>query len=326
MPYVHLSSTERGQIQAFTEQGLSCRAIARRLWRSPSTICRELKRNGGANYCAARAQTRYVGARKECRRTCSLDYPPLRRYLYAKITEGWSPEQVSGRLWLDFPGQPRMRVSHETIYRSLYADPRLGNVFVGHLRQRRPRRRKRGARKPTRPFIPNRVSIEARPSEVDTLSRYGDWEGDLILGANQKGAVLTLVDRKSLLLRAKNVLSKHAQGVAQAVTEALNPLPATWRNTITFDNGSEFAHHEAMTAQLGTAVYFAHPYSAWERARNENTNGLLRQYIPKRASMANLTHKLLQHYVDEINNRPRKKLGYRTPKEIALENDVALTP
>lgn len=327
MPNTHLTPMERGSIEALLKEGLKQAEIARRLGRSPSTISRELARNrvNGKAYVASGAQKRYEDEREACRRTCSLDHEPLRRYLYDKLSDGYSPEQISGRLWLDFPGQPRMRVSHETIYRSLYADPKL-HYLLGYLRQRRPRRRKRGERKPVRPMIPNRVSIEARPEAVNALERFGDWEGDLILGSNQQGAVVTLVDRKSLYLRAQFVPSKHANLVAQAVTDALAPIPATWRNTITFDNGSEFAHHETMTQNLGIEVYFAHPYSSWERARNENTNGLLRQYLPKKTSFETLDDKRLQIYVNELNNRPRKKLSYQTPQEVFQNLTVALAP
>lgn len=328
MPYHHLTPMERGQIQALVERGESFRAIARSVGRSPSTICREVARNGGRGraYEADRSQSRYQRVRKACRRTLSLSHLPLRRYPYEKISAGWSPEQVSGRLWLDFPGQPRMRVSHETIYRSLYADEKLGNVLLGHLRQRRPRRRKRGERRPTRPLIPNRVGIEARPVEVNQRARYGDWEGDLMIGAQQQGAVLTLVERKSLYLSAKSLASRHAAGVAKAAIDALIWLPKNLCRTITFDNGSEFAHHESMTDALGAAIYFAHPYSAWERGCNENINGLLRQYLPKTTTFKDLSDQRLQHYVNELNDRPRKKLRYRTPTEVFLEHAVALAP
>ena len=326
MPYHHLTPMQRGQIQALFSQGLSQRLIARELDRNPSTICRELSRNGArrGGYDALRAQQRYDGVRKASRRSSSLGHLPLRRYVFDKMTEGWSPEQVAGRLWLDFPGQPRMRISHETLYRNLYNDEKLGNALIGCLRQRRPRRRKRGDRRPTRPFIPNRVGIEARPPQVDALQRYGDWEGDLMIGGNQEGAIVTLVERKSLLLCATPLPSRHAPGVAQAVIDALGPFPAHWVRTITFDNGSEFAHHETMAQALQGDIYFAHPYAAYERARNENTNGLLRQYYPKKTSLANLDHKQFRSVINEINNRPRKTLGYRTPYEVFTGHAVAL--
>ena len=325
MPYHHLSAIERGQVQVFLDQGQSLRATARALGRSPSTISREVARNGGVGkYRCEKAQARYKEARRASRRTCTLAYLPLRRYLVDKMTDGWSPEQVSGRLWWDCPGQPRMRVSHETIYRSLYRDEKLRNILLGCLRQRHPRRRRRGERRPTRPFIPNRVGIEARPPQVQTLERYGDWEGDLIIGAQQQGAILTLVERKSLLLRAHWLPSRHARGVAKAVVAALGEFPKAWRRTITFDNGSEFAHHEAMAQDLDLDIYFAHPYAAYERGCNENTNGLLRQYLPKGTSFISLPNSQLQRYVEELNDRPRKKLEYRTPNEVANLNNVAL--
>lgn len=327
MPYTHLTPMERGQIQAFVFEGKSRRAIARFLGRSPSTISRELRRHAHPtqDYEASRAQQRYLNSRKECRRTSSLDYLPLRRYLFDKMSDAWSPEQVSGRLWLDFPGQPRMRVSHETIYRALYSDEKL-KPLRGCLRQRRPRRRRKGERRPVRPMIPNRVGIEDRPDEVDSLARYGDWEGDLIIGAGQQGAVVTLVERKSLLIRAWRVTSRHAALVAQAIITALKPLPAQWLNTITFDNGSEFAHHGKVGQTLGVDIYFAHPYAAYERGRNENLNGLLRQYLPKASVLKHLCQKKLQRYIAELNNRPRKKLSYRTPLEVFNQQAVALEP
>ena len=287
--------------------------MARALGRSPSTISREFARNAGVDgYRCERAQKRYAQARKACRRTTSLSHLALRRYVIDKMVQGWSPEQVSGRLWLDKPGEPRMRVSPETIYRAIYSDEGLKNLLRGCLRQRRPRRRKRGERRPTRPFIPNRIGIEARPAEVDRLERYGDWEGDLIIGAHQDGAIVTLVERKSMLLLAVRVPSRHARVVARAVVDALRTVPPSWRKTITYDNGSEFAHHEQMAQALDMNIYFAHPYAAHERGRNENTNGLLRQYVPKSTRFSDLTDHQLQRYVDELNDRPRKNLGYRT--------------
>lgn len=327
MPYTHLSEMERGGIVILWKQGHSLREIARQLGRSASTISRELRRNTSnrKGYCAHRAQRRYDVMRRESRRTRALDYLPLRRYVVDKMTQAWSPEQVSAMLWLDCPGQPRMRVSPETIYRSLYADEKLGRLLKPCLRQRRPRRRVRGQRRPTRPIIPNRICIEHRPAQVDTLERYGDWEADLILGAQQQGAVLTLVERKSMLLHAQWIPSKHAKGVAQAAIRAMRTLPNNWRRTITFDNGSEFAHHETMAKALGLTTYFAHPYSSWERGRNENTNGLLRQYLPKTMSLATLSQKTLDSIVNQLNQRPRKNLGYRTPKDIFIQQCVALT-
>jgi len=327
MPYSHLTPTERGQIQALRNHGLSQNAIARQLGRAPSTISRELSRNRANSKCynAEHAQRRYHREREACRRTCSLDHPPLRRYVIDKITEGYSPEQVSGRLWLDYPGEPRMRISHESIYRTLYADDSLGKILVPCLRRRRARRVKRGERKSVRPFIPNRIGIEHRPPEVQALEQYGHWEGDLILGAGQKGAVLTLVERKSMLLLTAGLSGKNAANVAQAAIEAIRHLPPEWRRTITFDNGSEFARHQDIVKATGAQIYFADPYASYQRGKNENTNGLLRQYLPKSQPLHNLCLQELWSITNQINQRPRKNLGFRTPFEVALQNGIALT-
>lgn len=326
MPYRHLTPIERGQIQALLAQGLGPGAIARALGRSPSTISRELCRNrlptGG--YSAERAQERYREERRECVRTRSLDHLPLRRYVLDAFFNSYSPEQISGRLWIDFPGQPRMRVSHETIYRTLYADEKLGKIAIPHLRRSHPRRRKRGARSPGRSLIPNRVSIDQRPPQVDSLERFGDWEGDTVLGKNQDGAILTLVERKSLFLLAMPLASKKACETATAAIAALHKIPKKWRKTLTFDNGSEFAAHERIAQEAGIDIFFAHPYHSWERGKNENTNGLLRQYYPKKTSFAALDPHALQIVIQEINNRPRKSLGYRTPFEVFRQHAVAL--
>jgi IS30 family transposase len=326
MPYAHLTPIERGQLHELLGRGLSGNAIARRLNRSSSTISRELRRNGAVRdrYNPQRAQDRYHRVRQECVRTGSLDHLPLRQYVVENILSGWSPEEISGRLWRDCPGQPRMRVSHETIYRTVYADEKLGRILIPCLRRRQPRRRKRCDRRPTRPFIPNRVSIDDRPAAVNALERYGDWEGDTVLGNNQDGAILTLVERKSLLLLAAPLPSKNAQKAAQAAIDTLAQMPSDWLKTLTFDNGGEFAAHEKIADATGIDIYFAHPYSSWERARNENTNGLLRQYYPKKTSFADLDPDTLQRVVDELNNRPRKKLGYQTPIEVFRKQTVAL--
>jgi transposase, IS30 family len=328
MPYHHLTPIERGQIEALFHQGKSRAAIGRLLGRHRSSIGRELSRNGVPRkpYFPGPAQERYRGVRKECVRTKRLDYPPLRKYLFVEGSRAWSPEQVAGRLRVDYPHDGRMHVSPETIYRTIYRDEKLGRVLIPQLRQARKVRRKKGMGKHSRnPIpIPNRVSIEQRPEEVQRRERYGDWEGDTVIGSNHRSVIATLVERKSLLLCAARVGSKQAEAVAQAITDALRVLPSPWRKTVTFDNGTEFARHENITQALGADIYFAHPYASNERARNENTNGLLRQYLPKGTSFENLTQQQLNAIVQELNDRPRKSLGYRTPKELFQNACVAL--
>jgi len=330
MSYVHLSAFERGQIQALLEEGKSVTYIACALGRNPSTISREKRRNGTrSTYDARKAQQRYRQRRASCRPSRKLEHRPLWQYVMERLPLYWSPQQVAGRLPLDYPHDPSMRISHETLYRSLYSDERL-SPLVACLRQRRPKRRKRGQGKTLRCSIPNRTSIHERPQEVQQRARFGDWEADLVLGKNQQGAVVSLVARKSLMLLARKVESKHSEEVVAAVIDALENLPASWARTVTFDNGTEFYHHQRITHELGIATYFADPYAAYQRGANENTNGLLRQYLPKGSSFENLTQPQIQAIVEELNNRPRKTLEYRTPYEIFRSRrppaPVALSP
>ncbi|NLX96390.1 MAG: IS30 family transposase [Rhodopirellula sp.] len=319
--YTHLTPMERGQIQAFLEQGLSQQSIADRLGRAPSSIGRELKRNGGnpERYQASRAQSRYHEVRKDCVPQKRMDHGPLRSYVIDKIVDGWTPETVAGRLPIDHPDDSRMRISHEALYQAIYADETL-RFLIKYLPQARPKRRKRGQGKTRRgPSIPNRVGIEHRPKVVQERSRHGDWEGDLVVGANQDGFIVTLVDRKSRMLQSRKVQTKHATGVRQAVVQMLLDWPISWVKTITFDNGTEFAEHEIMAEDLPVAVYFAAPYASYQRGTNENTNGLIRRYLPKGTPFRDLSQERLDQIVEDLNNRPRKCLGYRTPNEVFQE-------
>lgn len=317
MSYIHLTPTERGQVQALLKEGKSRSYIAGALGRDRSTIGRELKRNGTQNrYDAEKAQARYRERRKACRPRKKLDYRPLWDYVLEKIPSGWTPEQIAGRLPLEFPGDPRMRVSHEALYQNIYGDVRL-HCLIAYLPQARPKRRERGQGKTRRgPSIPNRTGIEQRPPEVDARCRYGDWEGDLVVGANQQAFVVTLVERKSRLLLARKTETKQACEVACAVVDALSEQPFSWLKTLTFDNGTEFAQHEQISAALPLDIYFAHPYSSYERGTNENTNGLVRRYLPKKTDFRALTPERLDAVVEELNNRPRKILEYLTPTEV----------
>lgn len=325
MSYVHLTPICRGRVQSLADEGKSVPEIARALGRHRTTISRELARNGNPqHYDAARAQLRYEGRRKACRPKKKLEHQPLRDYVFDKLSCGFTPEQVSGRLPMEHPDAPRMRISHEALYQGLYNDERL-HCLIQYLPQARPKRRKRGQGKSSRgPSIPGRIGIEKRPEVVAERSRFGDWEGDTLVGAGQQGFLTTLVERRSLLLRAELVQTKQASEVAQAVIDALIDMPVSWVKTITFDNGTEFARHSDIAAVLPADIYFADPYASYQRGTNENTNGLLRRYFPKGTSLKSLTKQHLQAVVEEINNRPRKKLGYRTPNEV-FQNHLLLT-
>jgi transposase, IS30 family len=316
MSYTHLNSFDRGRIQALWEAGKSMSEIATLLNRHRSTISREIRRHRVKDrYEAHRAQARYAQRRKECRPNRRLGFRPLWDYTVKKLSSCWSPEQISRRLRLVFPHHPRMRISHEALYQALYTDERL-SPFIRYLRQARPKRRKRGQSKSGRSLIPNRVPISQRPPDVAQRTHFEDWEADLVLGKNQEGAILSLVGRKSRLLLARVVRSKQSEEVIQAAIAALEDLPAGWARSVTFDNGTEFYHHQRLSHELGIATYFADPYAAYQRGTNENTNGLLRQYLPKTTSFKNLSQQQLDDIVDEINNRPRKTHGYLTPYEV----------
>ena len=318
MPGHHLTLVERVKIQTYREQEMSPTRIALNLGRSVTTIRRELERNRTARgYDAEQAQRRYAQRRQPCRPANKLDYEPLRAYVIEKIRdEEWTPEQVAGRLPVDCPDDPRMRVSHEAIYQAIYAQDSL-RFLIAFLPQARPKRRKRGQGKTRRgPSIPNRVGIDQRPKEADTRTTHGHWEGDTIIGKNNDGFIVTLVERTSRLLYAVKTQTKQACEVAQAVIETLLDCPASWLKTLTFDNGTEFAHHQRISQALPLNVYFADPYASYQRGTNENTNGLIRRYLPKGRTFADLTQRQLDSIVDQINNRPRKCLGYRTPNEV----------
>jgi len=244
---------------------------------------------------------------------------PLQTYVFDKIPDGWTPEQVAGRLPLEYPDDPRMRISYEALYQNIYTDKRL-HCLIKYLAQHRPKRRRRGQGKTRRgPSIPDRIGIEQRPDDVQQRSRYGDWEGDTVVGANQHGFIVSLAERKALITSLRKTDSKNAAEVAQAVTDALLDMPPSWVKTITFDNGTEFAKHQEIAEALHADIYFATPYSAYQRGTNENANGLIRRFLPKGTDFRPLTQAQLDRIAQQLNDRPRKKLGYRTPNEVFRE-------
>ena len=315
--YTHLTSTCRGQVQALVNEGKSHAYIAKALGRHRCTIGRELRRNSvSCGYAAAQSQERYCERRKACRPEKKLSHKPLWNYVFDKIPQGWTPQEIAGRLPLDHQDDVKMRISHEALYQNLYADERM-RCLIAYLPQARPKRRARGQGKSRRgPSIPERVGIEQRPDIVNERARFGDWEGDTVVGANQQAFLVTLVERRSRLTRLRKTHTKQADEVAAAVVEALEGMPVTWVKTITFDNGTEFARHADMVKVLPASIYFAAPYSSYQRGTNENTNGLIRRYLPKRTDFRDLSPGYLNWIQEQLNNRPRKTLGYRTPNEV----------
>lgn len=284
--------------------------IAELLCRNKSTISRELARNSASSgYEAASAQTL-----AEERRVASANGPRIAEntwnFVDEKLGQYWSPEQISGHLKAN--DQPT--VSHESIYRRIDADQRAGGSLYNTLRCQKPRRKRYGSTE-RRGTIPNQTSIEQRPENVDTRERLGDWEADLVIGANHEGALLTVNERRSRLSLITPVASKEASVVAEAIISLLKPF-ATHVQTITTDNGKEFAQHERIAKELDAKFYFAHPYSPWERGANENMNGLIRQFFPKKISLKFIAKHAVQKAQELLNHRPRKCLGFKTPFEV----------
>ena len=329
MPYRHLNDHDRDVIAQLRSSGFSASAIARELGRDKSTISRELVRNrvrsGSRRFVRfhyfSSAASKIAKQRRTDAKACLprlLDHQRLLNYVKRGLKRRWSPEQISGRIRLDHPNDSGMNVSHQTIYQWLRDDKKCGGNWYQLLRQGNRKRRKKYGSSLRRYRIQNRVSIESRPQVANRRQRLGDWEGDTVEGKNHQGRLLTLVDRKSRFTLSLKLKSKYSREVIGAVERALKPLAREKRMTLTLDNGTEFTYFQQIEARLKTKVYFAHPYSSWERGTNENTNGLLRQYFPKLTNFKEISHQQLAAAVKQLNNRPRKCLNWRTPKEVFI--------
>jgi len=321
MPYTHITENERYVISHLTSAGFSLREIARRITRHHTTVSRELKRNDDPVYTDTvywydwthpEALKRRHKARHQRRRSNKR----LLRYIVGKLKEDWSPKIIAEKLRIDFPDDQQMRVSHETMYRWIYLDAQEGGTLYHHLRRRRKKRRKQKRYGSGRRFIPGRVSISERPAVVETRERFGDWEGDTIEGKKSTGYMATHVERKSRYLIAAKLVDKKARSLTLKSIKAFWRIPKKMRKTLTVDNGKEFARFKELEDKTGLTVYFADPYSAWQRGTNENTNGLLRQYFPKGTDFRNVTEEHLAFAVKKLNHRPRKCLNYRSPWEV----------
>jgi IS30 family transposase len=319
----YLSLLERRRIATLRREGLGVRQIAEELGRSPSTISRELRRNTAPhdrNYDGDLAHARARERLRRPRRGRLLVDEELRGLVEAKLELEWSPEQIAAWLRSTFPERPDWHVCHETIYQAIYLGDRGGlrRQLTRRLRTGRPlrKRRRRATERQTRFVIPGRL-IDQRPSIVLRRERIGDWEGDLIVGRNNRSAIATLVDRHSRYLQLVALPDGHdAAAVREALIVALTQLPAAARNTLTWDQGSELAHHEQIGEHLQHGVFFAYPASPWLRGTNENTNGLLRQYFPKGTDLSIHGPEDLRRVQDRLNDRPRKTLDWRTPAEV----------
>jgi IS30 family transposase len=327
---LRLSLVEREEISSGLAAGWSIRAIAEELGRSPSTVCREVNANGGrkkyralvADRAAARRALRPKRAKlAECRR--------LRGAVERKLEAKWSPQQISAWLALEYPDRPEMQVSHETIYQSLFVQSRgaLRKELHSCLRTGRAMRRAKAyvnANHIGQGQLKNMVMISERPAEVKDRAVPGHWEGDLIFGKKMT-SIGTLVERHSryvILLKLPN--GHGAEAVRKAMTKRVLTLPAQLRRSITWDQGKEMAEHVQFTVDTGVKVYFCDPKSPWQRGSNENTNGLLRQYLPKSSDLSQCTQRELDAIARSLNTRPRQTLGWMTPSQ-AFAEAVALT-
>ncbi len=240
----------------------------------------------------------------------------LVRYVEHRLKEQWSPEEIAQRIRIDYPDDENMRVSHETIYRWLYLDARLDGKLYLNLRRRRKRRRKQKRYGTGRRFLAGRKNIAERPEIVEGRQRFGDWEGDTVEGKKSSGYIATLVERKSRYLLAAKLENKKAATFTEQGVKAFWTIPKNMRQTLTVDNGSEFAEFKDLEKKTGLTIYFADPYAAWQRGVNENTNGLLRQYFPKGSNFRDVIEEDVAKAVRKLNNRPRKCLDYWTPHEV----------
>ena len=319
MTYKQLARKQRYQISILQRAGHNQTYIAKLLGFHKSTISRELRRNRGQKGYR-HLQAEKLADERQCAAYRSRIAWQTWQQVERLLRQDWSPEQISGRLKL--AKQPS--VSHEWIYLYVYADKRHGGTLHQHLRSQK-KQRKRYSGYIRRGQIPNRTSIDKRPKIVARKGRFGDWEADTIIGARHKGGILSVVERKSKLTRLRKLETKAAAEMKDNSIELLAPLAAQV-HTITVDNGKEFCEHELIAAGLQARIYFAHPYASWERGLNENTNGLVRQYFPKKYDFAKITDKDLQQVEDLLNNRPRKTLGYRTPNEVFFKQRKVALP
>lgn len=307
------------QIMYLVRRGDSMTEIAREVGWDKSTISRELRRNRDYTmnwYWDEQAQRRTDRRRQQASRRSRLKSEGIRGYVRRKLEAGWSPELISGRIELDLPG---CRISHEAIYQYIYglAEPER-SVFVRCLRRHHRRRRKRGTGEAQRKSrIPNRISIEERPKAVMSRRQMGHWEGDSLVSSHNTTVLYSLVERKTRLMRLVRIRGRDGKRTAAAIVRKLGPLPARTRRTLTLDNGFEHTGHERITETIGTRCYFCDPYSAWQRATNENRNELIRYYFPKGTDFARLTQAEVERVELAVNTRPMKCLGYKTPSEAA---------
>jgi IS30 family transposase len=325
---IALTLAEREDISRGIASGSSIREIARHLERATSTVSREVKRHGGRSvYRASQADDRAWDSALRPKQCLLALHSKLREMVASKLILDWSPEQISGWLKTEYPGDESMRVSHETIYRSLFIQARgvLKKELMDHLRSKRRLRRSQHSRifKDSRGRIPDAISIRERPAEVEDRAVPGHWEGDLLSGS-KNSYIATLVERHSRFAMLIKVPSKETEAVVAALSQQVRKLPATLKRSLTWDRGLEMAKHKDFTVATDVQVYFCDPQSPWQRGTNENTNLLLRQYFPRGTDLSGYSQAQLDQVSLRLNQRPRKTLGFQTPAS-KLQQSVAST-
>jgi IS30 family transposase len=323
-----LSFAEREEVSRGIAAGDSIRAIARGLSRAPSTVSQEISRHGGRErYRAADADLAAWRSARRPKRCLLAKNRKLRQIVAAKLKEDWAPQQIAGWLKAEYPGNPELWVSHETIYRSLFVQARgvLKKELIGHLRSTRRIRRSRHATAHSagRGEIVDAISIRERPAEIEDRAVPGHWEGDLVEGS--RGTfVATLVERQSRFVILVKVANKQTETVVAALIKAVRKLPVALRKSLTWDRGHELAHHARFTVATDVKMYFCDPSSPWQRGSNENTNGLLRQYYPKGTDLSGVSQAQLDTVARKLNTRPRETLHWKTPADL-LDVSVSTT-
>jgi IS30 family transposase len=311
----HLTAAQRGAIEVLLQRNCTLKETARILGVSSSTVSREIKkRETPKGYLADIAQLDYERRRKKSRQKKKMDDSPRQKYVCAKLQLGWSPEQISGRM--KYEGRDDLYVCPESIYQWLYGDEwAKGEGLYQYLRLGRKKRKKQTGRGVHRFKIPNRVSIHDRPRVVDQRTNFGHWEGDSVIYPN-KYVINTLNELCSGLVKFTKLRRKTAELTTKVIIERFKKIRA---KTLTLDNGSEFAYHEQIAKLAEISVFFADPYASWQRGSNENSNMLLRGYLPKRSDISDLDQEELEDIAEELNDRPRKRLDFRTPNEVYYE-------
>ena len=322
-----LTLKERIQIETLLEENKSKSYIAKTLKRARSTSTREVNKWVQTDKDKYSAELAYWCAKDDYLNKRNTDkiaiHKKLRLYVYKGLLSQWTPEQIAGKLKLEYPNDPIMSISHESIYRYIYTQPqaRLNKKLINQLVRKKTRRRPPKKRRGTGSKIINQISIDSRPKHIHLREEVGHWEGDLVIGKNHKSAIGTIVERKTRFTLIIQLKSKKAMEVANEFSKILNKLNPIYKKTMTYDNGIEMARHEKINKKTGMKIYFAHPYYSWERGTNENTNGLIRRYLPKGTDFNQISRKQLLNIQEKLNNRPRKIIGYKTPKEM-MDNEL----